>query len=124
MKKPYDIRSRANDLPLAGDTVDDLTVRKNVPNIGSIRATFSDYTILTNIRRVTFTHFEDHSKPTNPDARLIKLATDIATSGEINPLIVVWDAQGPYILEGSHRYDALLLLDKTALPALVVIDED
>lgn len=50
------------------------------------------------------------------------LAEQIRQSGELNPLIVVVDKDGPYILEGGHRYDALGVLGKKSFPAKVVID--
>ena len=40
----------------------------------------------------------------------------------IYPLIVVWDEQGLYILEGGHRFDALNMLGIKYFPALVVKD--
>lgn len=52
------------------------------------------------------------------------LAAQIQESREINPLIVVEDVKGPYILEGGHRFDALRLLRAKAFPALVVLDLD
>lgn len=55
--------------------------------------------------------------------RIKELAAQIEASGEINPLIVVIDAEGPYILEGGHRSEALFRLGAKSFPALVVIDE-
>ena len=56
--------------------------------------------------------------------RCKKLAEQIKESGEISPLIVVEDADGLYILEGSHRYDALYYLGAKSFPALLVIDQN
>jgi hypothetical protein len=39
-------------------------------------------------------------------------------------LIVAIDKQGPYILEGSTRIDALYNLGVKTFPALVVYDKD
>lgn len=103
-----------------GGEVDGLKVRDEVPNTGSITASFTDYTVLPGIREIPMSEFED-SKP-RPTERIQALADQIKESGEINPLIVAIDAEGPYILEGAHRFDALKLLDKQSLPALVVID--
>jgi hypothetical protein len=52
------------------------------------------------------------------------LAAQIQTSGELNPLIVGVDRNGPFIVEGSHRYDALKILNKKSIPAVVVLDLD
>jgi ParB-like chromosome segregation protein Spo0J len=56
--------------------------------------------------------------------RVAALSNKILESKRIDPLIVVVDAQGPYLLEGAHRFGALLTLKKKKFPALVVIDED
>jgi ParB-like chromosome segregation protein Spo0J len=53
-----------------------------------------------------------------------KLAEEIKETNEINPLIVVIDNEGLYVLEGGHRLAALHLLGKKTLPALVVRDLD
>jgi len=50
------------------------------------------------------------------------LVKQIRESGEISPLIIVVEEEGPYVLEGSHRIDALSLLKANFFPALVVID--
>lgn len=52
------------------------------------------------------------------------LAEQILLSKEVDPLIVVEDAEGPYILEGAHRFDALRELGAKSFPALVVLDLD
>lgn len=52
------------------------------------------------------------------------LAQEIERSGWVAPLIIVIDAEGPYILEGAHRFVALTLLGKTQFPALVVLDTE
>lgn len=105
--------------PLAGTVVDGRVVREHVPNMGAIAASLDDYGILTGIRKVSLALFE---APPERTARTLRLADDIRASGEINPLIVVVDEQGPYILEGGHRYDALKILGAKSFPAVVVID--
>lgn len=52
-----------------------------------------------------------------------KLAEQIKLSQEIVPLIVAIEDEGPYILEGVHRFVALLFLQKQFFPAIVVVDE-
>lgn len=114
------------EFPLAQSSVDGMLVRKDIPNIDSIDASLSDYTILKGVREIFFSQFTQlpplsfHSK--SEMERTNRLAAQIQESGEINPLIVVIDTEGPYILEGGHRFDALRILKKGSFPALVVIE--
>lgn len=110
--------------PLAGAEVSGLQVGTDVANTDSIAASLIDYKVLPGIREVPFAAFEDlrPSYSATEQRRAEALAQKIRASGLINPLIVVVDAEGPYILEGSHRFDALLLLGAETLPALVVLD--
>ena len=113
--------------PIAGPIVDGLTVRDGVPNIGSISASFTDYEVLSGIREVPLSDFsgaETFFYDANDKRRSEGLAGKIAESGEIAPLIVAIDKEGPYILEGAHRFVALSKLGKKTFPALVVIDQD
>lgn len=55
--------------------------------------------------------------------RVDTLAAQIRDSRRVDPLIVVVDAEGPYVLEGAHRLGALYLLKRRRFPAMVVIDE-
>ncbi|KKN96782.1 hypothetical protein LCGC14_0164260 [marine sediment metagenome] len=107
--------------PRAGDEVSGLRVGDEVPNTSSIAASLLDYEVLSGIRAVPLSAFET-SGDDNEAAR--ELAQQIAASGWIVPLIVVVDKEGPYVLEGSHRYDALHVLGVEALPALVVMDKE
>lgn len=113
--------------PLAGSVVDGLSVRKDVPNTSSISSSLEDYEILRGIREIPISSFEMHtyqpSYSRSENQRVRALAAEIQQSREINPLIVVIDNEGPYVLEGGHRYDALLMLGAKSLPALVVIDK-
>jgi hypothetical protein len=113
--------SNPGEYPMAGTTVDGLYVRDKVPDTNSISATFNDYTVLKGIREVPLSEFNGQYEST---ARTRQLAEGIEESGEINPLIVAIDSEGPYILEGAHRFDALGLMGKTSFPAMVVIDND
>ena len=111
----------------AGSTVDGLKVRSEIPNIESISATFINYSKLPGIREVPMSEFDGPRSvfyATNDFEKGRNLAEKIKESGEINPLIIAIDKDGPYILEGAHRYVALYYLDKKSFPALVVIDED
>ena len=112
--------------PIAGATVDGRVVRGHVPNTSSIGSSLDEYKILRGIREVPMSDF-DPSPPSFYSAaeklRTTDLAEEIRESREIDPLIVVVDHEGPYILEGSHRFDALKILNAAAFPALVVLDE-
>jgi hypothetical protein len=116
------------EFPKAPSIVSGLEVRKEVPNTDSIPASLTDYKVLPGIREVPMNLF--NAKPTDlfyakNDIEWSKeLAEKIKESKEINPLIVVIDKEGPYILEGGHRMAALYLLGAKTFPAMVVMDLD
>jgi uncharacterized ParB-like nuclease family protein len=120
--------TRAHVKVKAGDVVDGLTVGKDVKNTGSISASFNDWEEL-GIQTVKMSDF-DYTDPKkmfyDPKelARTERLAKEIAENGRIDPLIVVEDAKGRYVLEGGHRLGALHLLGKKEFPALLVRDLD
>ncbi len=107
--------------PVAGDEVAGLKVRSDIPNQASIAATLTEYEILKGVREVPFSDFDGPAALTK---KIEGLAAEISRSGEISPLIVVYEKEGPYILEGSHRFDALQSLGKSSFPALVVVDTE
>jgi len=115
--------------PVIGPQVSGLSVRDDVPNTTSIGATFGtedQYEVLPGIREVPMSAFDGingKSYSATENARIAELAEGIEASGEIAPLIVVIDKEGPYILEGSHRIDALYRLGKESFPAMVVLDK-
>lgn len=110
-----------------GDTVDGYTVRDEVPNMSSIAATLDDYTILEGIREVPMSAFDPEYLGSISIERLDKRTRDlmeqIQASKELNPLIVAYDSKGAYIIEGGHRFDALIASGAKSIPAVVVIDE-
>jgi hypothetical protein len=110
-----------NQLPKVGTHVDGLKVRDQVPNTDSISGSFSQYHVLSGIREIPYSAFESHITPSSLPSRLKKLRDEISENKEINPLIVGIDKQGPYIIEGVHRYDSLLHLGKTKFPAKIVV---
>lgn len=114
------------DFPRAGAEVDGREVLEEVPNMGSIAASLTDYEVLDEVREVPLSAFEVRGKPkfysASEEARTTRLADRIKESKQISPLIVVVDAKGPYILEGGHRFDALRLLEAKSFPAVVVRD--
>jgi len=119
-----EVEATARNYPRAGATVDGRLVREHVPNRDSIAGSLEEYEILSGIREVPTSVFPNFSQPAIFDKRTRDLADAIAASGEINPLIVVIDDIGAYVLEGSTRYDALRILKARSLPAEVVIDRE
>ena len=111
-----------------GDEVAGLTVREDVPNMGSIGASLDNYEVLSGIRRVPAKAFDaeylDSLKARGLDKRTADLSEEIKQSKEINPLIVAVDSKGAYIIEGGHRFDALMTQGRDSVPAKVVIDQD
>ena len=105
--------------PKAASTVDGRTVRADVPNMGSIDASLPNYEVLSGVREIPMSDFP---QPPSVTAKSKQLADDIKTSGEINPLIIAVDKNGPYILEGANRYDALKMSGAKSFPAVVAID--
>jgi SPP1 gp7 family putative phage head morphogenesis protein len=116
--------------PQAKKTVDGRTVRDEIPNLASIDASLTDYERLPGIREVKMSELstdEPRFYSKTEEARTRALAERIRESGEISPLIVVFDGHkdgAMYVLEGGHRYDALRLLKAKSFPAVVVIDTE
>ena len=105
--------------------IGELEVTDNVPNTASIAASLHDYKILKGIRAVPLSEFGDskHAFYAADDwKRSESLALEIQKNKYIDPLIVVIDDEGPYILEGAHRWVALANLKVKVLLALIVID--
>jgi len=119
-----DVESLANKYPKANGKSGDLTVRNEVPNTGSISSSLTDYYEIPGIRNIPISEFflTGKSYSVEEDNRIKKLEEQIARSKQISPLIVVMDKEGLYILEGSHRADALYNLKSTYIPALLIID--
>ncbi len=114
--------------PKAGKYVDDLFVRKDVPNTDSIDGYFGESETLPGIRVVKMS---DMGPPppagwrSRVSERVKRLAEAIRESGELNPLIVgIEFEKGAFIIEGSHRIEALDYLDVVAFPAIVVVSYD
>ncbi len=116
--------------PRAGAVVSGLTVAPGlVPNTESISAGFYEWHELPGLREVPMSEFgsakpHDNFYAANDIQRSRSLAEEIRNSGYITPLIVAIDNEGPYILEGGHRFVALGELGVASLPALVVVDLD
>ena len=114
--------------PKVTGTSDGRIVLDSVPNLSSISASLSEYEELPGIREVPLSdfHLTGRSYSVSETNRITDLAEQIRHSGKIAPLIVVVDSdpEGPYILEGGHRAEALFLLGAKSLPAVVVVDLD
>lgn len=99
------------------DIVNGLEVKHNIPNISSISASLTNYKGY-GIREVPIDIFSlEGGEPA--------LANAIRQNRWIEPLIVVVDGHPDgvaYILEGSHRIDALKTLGVKTFPALVILD--
>jgi thioredoxin reductase len=110
----------------AGDKVAGLTVLDKVPYTDAIdRVLGADHETL-GLRELPHAMFSRAPGTPIQSARNTALAERITATGEISPLIAVFEQAnkeaGPYILEGGHRFDALRLLGKTSFPALTVMD--
>jgi hypothetical protein len=97
----------------------------NIPNMDSIAASIDNPKILSGIREVPmsdFTGLTGKHYSVKGQKNIDALAEAINKSKKITPLIVVQDAKGSYILEGSTRADALFKLGAKSFPAKVVLD--
>jgi hypothetical protein len=120
--------------PKAGSYVDGRLVRKDVPNTGSIDGYFGESETLPGIRFVKMTSLGPAPKAgwlESLSPRIKQLAESIRESKEISPLIVGipssaggGPSSAPFIIEGSHRIDALDYLGAKAFPAIVVVSYD
>ena len=112
--------------PVAGPIVAGLTVGNEVSNQDSIGASVEDYQILPRIREFPLHGFTGKvSYRSASDYRHCEeLAKRIWYSKQINPVIIVEEKGGPYILEGGHRVAALVDLKITSIPAMIVVDID
>jgi len=113
--------------PSAGEFVDGLLVREHVPNLSSIDGYFADSETLRGVRVVPMSDFGGPRSvfyAKNDFDRSERLAEAIRESGEINPLIIGVDKDGPFIIEGAHRFVALHSLRAKTFPAVVVVGRD
>lgn len=108
------------------DMVDGLRVGTNISNTDSISASLLDYEELAGIRAIPISEFKSAPRQLfyakNDLDYVDRLAGKIKQNGYVDPLIVVVDKEGPYVLEGGHRLGALHLLGKKEIPAMVIMD--
>ena len=114
--------------PKVQNMVDGRIVRPEIPNTSSIDSSLENYIVLTGVREVPMSEFDVDGKhwynSVEGNQKISKLTEEIRNSKEISPLIIVVDKEGPYILEGSTRIDALYRLGANSFPALVVVDKE
>ncbi len=110
-----------------GDSLGPFVAGKDVANLGSIKASLEPgYTVEHGIQAVPLSEFYGGNRPNlnvgvvDDLAKTHALAEQIRQSKRMDPLIVVRDKEGSYVLEGGHRLDAAYLLNATHVPALVV----
>jgi len=110
--------------PAAGELVDGRTVADGVPGRATIDAVLDDYEELPNIREIPMDAIDltQQTLSVAEKSQIPRLTEDIRESNEVEPLIVVQDAGGLYILDGGHRAEALSRLGAKSFPALVVQD--
>lgn len=116
----------------AGDSVDGFEVMDEIPNQDSIESSLDNYEVV-GVKVVDAKYLwdpKDAGKPPSSysasrNERVKALANKIKANKKIAPLILVnHKRDGLYVLEGSHRYDALQSLDVKQVPALIVTDLD
>jgi len=118
-----------SEYPMAGSSIGNLRVSNEIPNLSSISATLNEWEELPGIRKVPmkdfdFTSLHDLYYSKSDFDRVRELAKEIERNEYIDPLIVVIDCEGLYVLEGGHRLGALFILKKKAIPALIVLDTE
>lgn len=115
----------------SGSEVSGLKVREDVPNMGSIESSFTSYEVLPGVREVRMDQLGPEKYDITSESmagraeRIQGLADEISQTKEINPLILaIDDKNGIYVLEGSHRIDALDVAGVESFPAIIVRDLD
>jgi hypothetical protein len=101
-------------------------IRGEPDNYESIAATLCEYRVRPGIHRVPISAldatFSANFYAVGDRRRVDALKERVQKSGWVSPLIVVYDAEGPYVLEGAHRLVALGELGALSVPALIVDD--
>jgi hypothetical protein len=115
---------------VSGPVWNGLLIRPIGSSSKSIDSTLDDYEILPGLYDVPISAFSadlknlsNHFYSADDIKRANKLTETIDQNKEIEPLIVVMDNEGPYILEGAHRTYALVKLGFDSLPAQIVMDK-
>lgn len=116
-------------IPREVEEIEGREIRLPIPNTDSIAASFMQWEELPGLRLMKVSDFFlPGDMPSWYDAGTRReteaLAEALKTSDWLEPLIVGVDQDGPWILEGSHRIDALRVIGAETFPALVVIDRE
>jgi len=118
------VRESYSYLKQAGNEVDGFEVRDHVPNMSSIESTLTDYRIMRGIREFPLSSLAPVEFDASDDNKKVNaLASQLDDSKSINPVIIVIDKDGPYVLEGAHRVAAMQKLGVTNIPAKVVVED-
>ena len=108
--------------------------KEPIPNVSSINSSLDDFKEM-GVRDIPIDFIIDPKNKKYPTyfsggkEKTFKLAESIKENGIKSPMILVWDNNKyPYVLEGSTRYDALLVLNAQGeklpktIPALSIVD--
>lgn len=115
--------------PAIKTTRGSLNIGSDIKNMGSIPASLENYEIVDGLQMLPINAFEttraeDLFYAQNDMDRVRQLAGQIEANQRIDPLIVVQDAEGYYVLEGGHRLGALDAIGAENVPAIIVKDLD
>ena len=106
-----------------------INIGQDIKNMGSIPASLENYEIVQGIQTLPIDAFENRNMydlfyAKNDMDRVRSLAGQIQENNRIDPLIVVQDSEGYYVLEGGHRLGALDAIGAEEVPAMIVKDLD
>lgn len=112
-------------LPRAQGQVGGLNVGERISNMSSLGASGINETA-PGVRAFPMQYLQTDPRKlfyaADDIRRVDALAEQIRQSGRIDPIIVAFDKEGPYILEGAHRVGALHRLGIKEIPALIGIE--
>lgn len=116
----------ANSFPVI-NSFGNMAIRPIGDSMSSIDSSFTKWESLPGFREVPFSAFgnvSSSSKNQGEKDYLSSLGNDIQQNQSIEPLIIVFDEEnsGPYVLEGSHRFDTLIEMGFDSMPAMIVLD--
>ena len=106
-----------------------IDVGSDVRNMSSISASLDNYEIVDGLQMLPINAFQitkakDLFYAKDDIDRVRQLSDQIEANKRIDPLIVVQDAEGYYVLEGGHRLGALDAIGAENVPAIIVKDLD
>ncbi len=115
----------ANSFPVI-NSFGNMTIRPIGDSMSSIDSSFTKWESLPGFRNVPFSVFGNISSSAKNQGEkdyLSSLGNDIQQSQSIEPLIIVFDGESsPWVLEGAHRFDALVEMGFKSMPAMIVLD--